>query len=116
MITFPTSIYAALRYKVGLFFQEKTASDHIVLANPEPILAVGLRSLDTVPLADSFTISYTQPFTDAAQLTDAISLLFAGGVSFNDTAAMSDTGLLRIQDYCDFSYFEADYVGTSSTF
>jgi hypothetical protein len=42
--------------------------------------------------------------------------LFSGGLNVSNTVTVADSGLLLIQDYCDFSYFEADYVGTSSAF
>lgn len=116
MITFPNSIFAAMRYKVGFFFQEATLSDAVNLSNPAPVLTIGLRPFETVTLSDPLTINYTKALTETIQLTDTISLLFDGGVIFSETVAVGSTGLLLIQDYCDFSYFELDYVGISSTF
>jgi len=105
-----------MRYKVGFFFQGATFNDAVDVANPAPTFAIGLRPFETVILADPLTISYTKPLTDIIQLSDTISLLFDGGVVFSETVAVGSTGLLLIQDYCDFSYFALDYVGISSTF
>ena len=33
-----------------------------------------------------------------------------------DTVSLSDSGDLIKTDYCDMSYFDADYVGTIDTF
>jgi len=37
-------------------------------------------------------------------------------INTTDTVALSDSGDLIKTDYCDMSYFDADYVGTIDTF
>lgn len=52
--------------------------------------------------------------TDAANAVESIVLKPILGII--DTPAVSDSGSLRMQDYCSFDYFAQDYVGTSLTF
>lgn len=60
-------------------------------------------------------VNYTRSFSDATGgVTDAKYLAFVKSLADNTTT--SDTGSLRSQGYCDFSYFAEDYVGDSRTF
>lgn len=60
-------------------------------------------------------VDYVRSFDDATgTVTDANYLAFVKSLADNTTA--SDTGSLRSQGYCDFSYFAEDYVGDSRTF
>ena len=52
--------------------------------------------------------------TDSANAVESIVLKPILGII--DTPAVSDSGSLRMQDYCSFDYFAQDYVGTSLTF
>ncbi len=54
------------------------------------------------------------PILDAFAAMDEVSK--APGAVKTDTASLTDTGSLRSQGYCDFSYFAEDYVGASRTF
>ena len=55
-----------------------------------------------------------EPKTDSFAAIDDISNGF--GAVKTDAASITDTGSLRSQGYCDFSYFAEDYVGASRTF
>lgn len=116
MITFPTSMYVAMKYKIGFFFQEAMLANEITVNNPIPSFLIGVRPIDLVSATDTLTISYAKLISDGVQLTDALSLLITGRLSVNSSAVVADSGVLFIQDYCDFTYFALDYVGTSSTF
>ena len=58
--------------------------------------------------------SMTGVRTDSANAVESIVLKPILGII--DTPAVSDSGSLRMQDYCSFDYFAQDYVGTSLTF
>jgi hypothetical protein len=58
--------------------------------------------------------SATRVAADAANAAESIVLKPILGII--DTPAVSDSGSLRMQDYCSFDYFAQDYVGTSLTF
>jgi len=66
---------------------------------------------------DSFSraVDYTRGFSDATTSTDDTKF-FDFVKSLADNTTTSDTGSLRSQGYCDFSYFAEDYVGDSRTF
>lgn len=55
-----------------------------------------------------------RPITDNARVVDLKA--FAFSKARTDAATLSDSGSLRSQGYCDFSYFSEDYVGVSRTF
>lgn len=59
-------------------------------------------------------------FVPVREVSDSLTLVDATflsiGKGFADTMVTSDGGSLRMQDYCEFSYFAEDYVGSSLTF
>lgn len=54
------------------------------------------------------------PITDQFVVTDQPSL--GTGLVKQDSTTITDSGSLRSQGYCEFSYFAEDYVGASQTF
>jgi len=52
--------------------------------------------------------------SDSIRVSDTTFLSI--GKVFADTMSVSDSGSIRMQNYCDFDYFDEDYVGTSTTF
>lgn len=80
----------------------------------------------------SFDIEVRKPVAEAVGITDLFDIVpnkqpsetvdlaetvVRGTISsIIDTPAVSSSGSLRMQDYCDFDYFAQDYVGTSLTF
>lgn len=114
-MTFPTSIYIAMRYKLGYSLKEVNLSDSAAVGDAFA-LTIGLGLADPVSASDAAARKVTKVFSNTVQLTDSLSLLFNGGLSFNSAVSTAESGAIRSQGYCDFSYFEADYVGTLVTF
>ena len=115
-MTFPTSIYIAMRYKLGYSFTSGVFSDSVAVGDGAFALTVGLRPSDTVGATDTLSRQVSKTFSNTVSLTDSLFLLFNGGLSFASGAITAEAGTIRSQGYCDFSYFEADYVGTLVTF
>ena len=63
---------------------------------------------------DDQDMTFVKVRSNLATITDVVSIV--KNTIFSDTSALTDSGLVRNQGYCDFSYFEADYVGDSRTF
>jgi hypothetical protein len=77
--------------------------------------STALTKADAATAADRPFKSFTRaPFSDTATAGDAFSL--QPGKYLADNLGTGDTGSLRSQGYCDFSYFAEDYVGDSRTF
>jgi len=77
-------------------------------------LSVARGISDTMGVASIHSIGLARLAADAASFSDSNSKSFNKGPS--EQAAVTDTGSLRSQSYCDFSYFAEDFVGTSRTF
>ena len=60
------------------------------------------KAFSPAPLVDAFSIADTSFNTP--------------GLGKSESTLFSDTGSLRSQGYCDFTYFAEDYVGASRTF
>jgi len=70
---------------------------------------------DTSGIAEQAAKAFSPaPFVDAFSIAD--SSFNTPGLGKSDSALFSDTGSLRSQGYCDFTYFAEDYVGASRTF
>jgi len=67
-------------------------------------------------VSDTFdrTVTYLRDFTENGSATESAVKLTTKFRS--DSGAVSDSGDLRSQSYCDFTYFAEDYVGTSRAF
>jgi hypothetical protein len=121
----------ALARDVLAFFAPRSFSDSFSVADTA-VRRVGKNLSDTATAADAATRSITKGFADTAALadtsvrsvgklpTDTASLLdvvaLAPRLVIIDQPVASDSGSLRMQDYCDFSYFAEDYVGVSRAF
>ena len=67
-------------------------------------------------ILDDQEVHFFKTRTDAASVTDVFVRLLTILRAFSDTTSITDTGLLRSQNYTtDFSYFLEDYVGVSRT-
>ena len=62
----------------------------------------------------AIAMTFNRAFADSFGATDGDVLNF--GKRPSDTTSMTDAGSLRSQGYCDFTYFQEDYVGASRTF
>jgi hypothetical protein len=121
----------ALARDVLAFLFPKTFSDSLSAADTV-VRQVGKNPSDTATVADAATRSIIKGFADTAALADT-SVRYVGKLPV-DTASLldvvalaprlviidqpvaSDSGSLRMQDYCDISYFAEDYVGVSRAF
>lgn len=67
-------------------------------------------------VSDTFdrTVTYLRDFTENGSATESAVKLTTKFRS--DSGAVSDSGDLRSQGYCDFTYFAEDYVGASRAF
>ena len=63
---------------------------------------------------DDQEMTFVKVRSDLAAMTDILNIV--QGKLLGVTSALTDSGSARNQGYCDFSYFEADYVGDSRTF
>ena len=68
----------------------------------------------TVSEVIAIATTFNRAFGDSFGVTDGDVLNF--GKRPSNTASMTDAGSLRSQGYCDFTYFQEDYVGASRTF
>lgn len=76
---------------------------------------VGKALQDTAGAGDALAKGFTKaPILDAAGAMDQASK--KPGLGKADSASITDTGSLRSQGYCEFSYFAEDFVGASRTF
>lgn len=81
----------------------------------DSVLVMELLKADTATILDSLAIDNAKTVTDdSISSTDTVSLNL--GQAISDTATILSAGSLLSQDYCDFSYFAADYVGQTRTF
>lgn len=67
-------------------------------------------------VADLPDITSDKPLADGVGANAAESIVLKPILGIIDTPAVSDSGSLRMQDYCSFDYFAQDYVGTALTF
>ena len=70
---------------------------------------------DTSGIAEQIAKAFSPaPFSDAFSIADTS--FNTPGLAKSESTLFSDTGSLRSQGYCDFTYFAEDYVGASRTF
>ena len=97
-----------------VFAVGKNISDVAVFTHTESF-DIGKPLSDTPRILEQIAISLTlSPFADSFGITD--SSFLTPGLGKSDLASTTDTGSLRSQGYCDFTYFAEDYVGASRTF
>ena len=106
----------------------------IVAFDDTQALSFGSSASDSGSVSQTFarTVAYARAFTESASvaqtLTKAVVSALSDNGSFSDSDVKSvglsrsdagvaaDSGSLRSQGYCDFTYFAEDYVGASRTF
>lgn len=121
-----TEVFFRLVSYLRLFSDAATTSD-LFAANFSPLKA------DSASIAQQFSFDIARGIADTsgvaeqlakvfnpAPLTDAYAVADTSfrtpGLGKTESALFSDTGSLRSQGYCDFTYFAEDYVGASRTF
>ena len=94
------------------------AEDYTVYGYTITSYEMELRKPFSEPLgvADLPDITSDKPLADGVGANAAESIVLKPILGIIDTPAVSDSGSLRMQDYCSFDYFAQDYVGTSLTF
>lgn len=92
----------------GFAFTEHTAFEVAKL------LTDGVAMSDTSSAVDGSQYSFSKYITNIAFASDTITVQAQKGLS--ETVSGVDSGYLRGQGYCDFTYFAEDYVGYSRTF
>lgn len=70
---------------------------------------------DAATADDALQITVGKVLQDTSNASDAAPV-FAVGKGITDSTISSDSGFLRMTDYADITYFEADFVGSSRTF
>jgi len=78
------------------------------------VIAVDSGKADSFSLSDFTAVVYSPAYSDTVSSLDATTL--ATSKLFSETMSTSDSGLVVAQNYCDITYFAADYVGESRTF
>jgi hypothetical protein len=69
---------------------------------------------DSTSISESKLFSLNRPLLDSGAATDSVDKTIAPAKS--DSASMTDTGAVKMQGYCDITYFAEDYVGVTFTF
>ena len=92
----------------GFAFTEHTAFDVVKL------LTDGVAMNDTSSAVDGSQFSFSKYITNVAFALDTTTI--EAQKSLPETVSGVDSGYLRGQGYCDFTYFAEDYVGYSRTF
>lgn len=103
-------------------------------ANEEHSFDVNKPLTEAPTASDSFgkVVAFSRSFTEAGSASDSDTLNTGKNLSDNggiidaqvvqftkassDSSVAADSGSLRSQGYCDFTYFAEDYVGASRTF
>lgn len=122
----------AIRYALGTFFKRFALVDSVRLGDDEVYFAAdyveegyvssGFEKLfgkyvaDSPAVTDTRVVVITKVLADVVVVSESLSLAAAGVRGFSDSPSASDTGLVRMQDYCPYDYFVEDYVGVSRSF
>jgi hypothetical protein len=69
---------------------------------------------ESLSFVDATLLAGTSVVADTVNITEQVVLSRILGII--DAPVVADSGILRMQDYCEFDYFAEDYVGESRTF
>ena len=67
-------------------------------------------------LGDDQTFVFFKVLNNGLILQPSDNLFLANGKQLANSSALTDAGVIILQDYCDTGYFLSDYVGSASTF
>lgn len=74
----------------------------------------------TKPFADQYAAMDYHDLAPHKRLTDSTTAVdtveVAAKLGIVDATSIADSGSIRMQDYCDYTYFAEDYVGEARTF
>lgn len=122
--------YIRFRAALGEFYKLKSLSDTARISEGENYFAedyvepgyvavpfyINFKKalFDTTTSVDYIELRLSKAASDTASAADTVALL--SRLAIIDQPTASDSGSLRMQDYCDFTYFAEDYVGESRVF
>lgn len=69
---------------------------------------------DSAGITEQPVFSLSKPLADSGAATDSVGKTIAPAKT--DSASLTDAGAVRMQSYCDITYFAEDYVGVLFTF
>jgi hypothetical protein len=69
---------------------------------------------DSAGITEQRVFSASKPLADSGAATDSVGKTIAPAKT--DSASLTDAGAVRMQSYCDITYFAEDYVGVTFTF
>jgi hypothetical protein len=69
---------------------------------------------DSAGITEQPVFSLSKPLADSGAATDSVGKTIAPAKT--DSASLTDAGAVRMQGYCDITYFAEDYVGVTFTF
>lgn len=101
-------------FSVAKALAETFTTPHTEVFDHQKLLADGVAMNDGMEAEDGFGIALTRGISNVTMVSDNRTLSFTG--SRVESVAVQDSGSLRSQGYCDFSYFAEDYVGVALTF
>ena len=93
---------------------EKAVADNTTSVTDSLVSSFAKVAADTASAVDSASLETTSALSDSASTAESLTSSFAKVLA--DTASSGDSGTLFMTDYCDISYFDSDYVGTSTSF
>lgn len=82
----------------------------------EIFIVRGKNPFDDTFVSEIRVFSFDKSLGDLGSVSDLFERTAQFNRSLNELTLTSDTGSLRSQGYCDFTYFAEDYVGASRTF
>lgn len=107
--TFSSSDLAAL----GL---EKAVADIVSgVVDSAPIIDMSVVYTDSIAAAEAAFLQYGTTYSDTFSASDS-TITSTNKVLDDSISGMTDTGSLRMTDYCDITYFAEAYVGIYQTF
>lgn len=101
-------------FSVAKVLAELFTTSHTEVFDHQKLLTDGVAMNDGMEANDGFGIALTRGISNVTMVADSRTLSFTG--SRVESVAVQDSGSLRSQSYCDFSYFAEDYVGVALTF
>jgi len=120
-----TDLFSRIVSFARSFTESPSATDDLSLTvsksiSEAPAVTDELNKVIAFTKSDAGTVSDSEALNTSKNLSDNGGIIDAQVVQFtkasSDSGVAADSGSLRSQGYCDFTYFAEDYVGASRTF